>query len=90
MVHTALPSAAAKHSKKQHIPEGADQCRTANTLTMNTMTANTVTANSGNQSPTSDSSMLGGYPHMRRLVVMLINEFYRKREISFKSVAKHK
>ena len=27
---------------------------------------------------------------MRRLVEMLINEFYRKREISIKGVAKHK
>ena len=38
------------------------------------------------QSPTSSTSSLGGFSHMRRLVEMLINEFYRKRGESIKVV----
>ena len=41
-------------------------------------------------SPISNSSTLCGFSHMRRLVEMLINEFYRKKEISIKSVEKER
>ena len=44
----------------------------------------------GDDSPTNSSatSTLGGFKHMRRLVEMLINEFYRKRGKSIKTVAR--
>ena len=42
------------------------------------------------QSPTSSTSSLGGFSHMRRLVEMLINEFYRKRGESIKVVQREK
>ena len=44
----------------------------------------------GNDLPTNSSatSTQGGFKHMRRLVEMLINEFYRKRGKSIKTVAR--
>lgn len=55
-------------------------------------TASAPIANENNKysgSPTSSgASTLGGYKHMRRLVEMLINEFYRKRGKSIKTVAR--
>ena len=41
-------------------------------------------------SPASSTSTLGGFSHMRRLVEMLINEFYRKRGESIKVVQRDK
>lgn len=50
--------------------------------------ATTTTKNNKHGSPTSSAtSTLGGVPHTRRLVEMLINEFYRKRGKSIKTVA---
>ena len=73
---------------KQHSAAGMQvQTATTNTETKGT----TFTMKDGQTSPTgSDNSTLGGYPHMRRLVEMLINEFYRKRNKSIKTVTREK
>ena len=38
----------------------------------------------------SETSTLGGIPHIRRLVEMLINEYYRKRGKSIKTVSQER